>query len=208
MTRARMVPPRCPASPGALPPEGAVAALGRPGGGEVPPRCPTAPGALPECDDLVARFDAVRHAVITAPRDHAALRAEIITMRERMHNAHPVKAGLFDVKHSPGGMVDAEFVTQYLVLAHSADHAGLEPNLGNIALLGRAEDAGLLPAGVGHAAGDAYRALRRVQHVARLDEQPTQVEGALLARERDAVLRLWRCVFGPGTPSGNATGPR
>ena len=161
----------------------------------VPPSAPTAVASSPS-DPLTARFDAVRHAVITAPRDHAALRGEIIAMREKMRNAHPIRDGLFDVKHSPGGMVDAEFVTQYLVLAHTAQHPGLEPNLGNIALLRRAEDAGLLPAGVGQAAADAYRALRRVQHRARLDEQPTQVAPDTLAGERLAIQQLWHTVFG------------
>ena len=161
----------------------------------VPPSAPTA-GASSPSDPLTARFDAVRHAVITAPRDHAALRGEIIAMREKMRNAHPIRDGLFDVKHSPGGMVDAEFVTQYLVLAHTAQHPGLAPNLGNIALLRRAEDAGLLPAGVGQAAADAYRALRRVQHRARLDEQPTQVAPDTLAGERLAIQQLWHTVFG------------
>ena len=160
----------------------------------VPPSAPTA-GASSPSDPLTARFDAVRHAVITAPRDHAALRGEIIAMREKMRNAHPIRDGLFDVKHSPGGMVDAEFVTQYLVLAHTAQHPELAPNLGNIALLRRAEDAGLLPAGVGQAAADAYRELRRVQHRARLDEQPTQVAPDTLAAERLAIQQLWHAVF-------------
>jgi glutamate-ammonia-ligase adenylyltransferase len=81
------------------------------------------------------------------------------------------------------------------VLAHSAAHPGLQANVGNIALLQRAEQAGLLPAGVGRAAADAYRELRRAQHRARLDEQPTQVPPAALASQRDAVLALWREVF-------------
>ena len=161
----------------------------------VPPSAPTAVASSPS-DPLTARFDAVRHAVITAPRDHAALRGEIIAMREKMRNAHPIRDGLFDIKHSPGGMVDAEFVTQYLVLAHTAQHPELAPNLGNIALLRRTEDAGLLPAGVGQAAADAYRALRRVQHRARLDEQPTQVAPDTLAGERLAIQQLWHTVFG------------
>ena len=205
MTRARMVPPRSPASPGALPPEGADARLGSgPAAGLVPPRFPAAQGALPaeeveasgaEANELVARFDAVRHAVITAARDRAALKAEIIAMREKMRHAHPIRGGLFDLKHSPGGMVDAEFATQYLVLARSCDHPALEPNLGNIALLRRAEEAGLLPAGVGVDAGNAYRELRRAQHRARLDEQPTQLPPETMAAECAAVLRLWAAVF-------------
>ncbi len=198
MTRARMVPPRCPASQGALPPEGAAPGLGSgPAAGQGISADAAAPDATP--DKLTARFDAVRHAVITAPRDHAALRAEIIAMREKMRAAHPVKDGLFDIKHSAGGMVDAEFATQYLVLAHTARHPALEPNLGNIALLQRAEAAGLLPAGVGQGAADAYRELRRLQHLARLDEQTTQLPPERLATERDAILALWRAVFGQDT---------
>ena len=148
--------------------------------------------------ELQARFDAVREAVITSARDASALKEEIVTMRERVRSAHPVPSGMFEVKHSPGGMVDAEFAVQYLVLSQSGAHPELRGNLGNIALLERAEQVGLLPAGVGHAAANAYRELRRVQHRARLDEAPTQVEPPALQAERDAVLALWQAVFGAG----------
>jgi [glutamine synthetase] adenylyltransferase / [glutamine synthetase]-adenylyl-L-tyrosine phosphorylase len=144
---------------------------------------------------LAPRFDAVREAVITADRDVAALRCEIIAMRDKVRAARPVPASRFDVKHSAGGMVDAEFAVQFLVLSQSARHAELIPNVGNIALLQRAEAAGLLPAGVGEAAARAYRELRRVQHRARLNEEPTQVAQSALAAERQAVLALWNAVF-------------
>ncbi|MBA2673121.1 bifunctional [glutamate--ammonia ligase]-adenylyl-L-tyrosine phosphorylase/[glutamate--ammonia-ligase] adenylyltransferase [Ramlibacter sp.] len=144
---------------------------------------------------LQARFDAVREAVIGAPRDAAALQREIVAMRDKVRAAHPVKRGRFDVKHSPGGMVDAEFAVQFLVLAQAAAYPELIPNVGNIALLQRAEAVGLLPPGVGHAAADAYRELRRVQHRARLNEEPTQVELETLAAQREAILRLWQAVF-------------
>ena len=130
------------------------------------------------------------------PRDHAALREEVRAMREKLRAARPVKEGRFDVKHSPGGMVDVEFAVQYLVLAHSAAHPGLLDNKGNIALLLRAQEAGLLPDQIGARAADAYRELRRAQHRARLDEQTTQVDPETLAEHRDAVLALWRTVFG------------
>jgi glutamate-ammonia-ligase adenylyltransferase len=145
---------------------------------------------------VAARFEATRRAVITAPRDPAALRREVALMRERVRAARPVPEGRFDVKHSPGGMMDVEFAVQYLVLAHGADHPPLLDNAGNIALLLRAEWEGLLPAEVGCQASDAYRALRRAQHQARLDERPTQFDPAELAAPRDAVLALWRAVFG------------
>ncbi|MDO4969099.1 MAG: bifunctional [glutamate--ammonia ligase]-adenylyl-L-tyrosine phosphorylase/[glutamate--ammonia-ligase] adenylyltransferase, partial [Comamonadaceae bacterium] len=85
-------------------------------------------------DSLRQRFDTVREAVITAPRDAQALKQEIVSMRERVRSAHPVRGDWFDVKHSRGGMLDAEFVVQYLVLSQSAQHPELVANLGNIAL--------------------------------------------------------------------------
>ncbi len=146
-------------------------------------------------DSLRQRFDAVREAVITAPRDAQALKQEIVSMRERVRSAHPVRGDWFDVKHSRGGMLDAEFVVQYLVLSQSAQHPELIANLGNIALLQRAEKAGLLPAGVGQAGASAYRELRRIQHTSRLDEGNGLVNEALITVHRDAVLALWHAVF-------------
>ena len=142
-------------------------------------------------------FDMVRESVITAARDAQSLREEIVGMRERVRLAHPVRGELFDVKHSHGGMVDAEFAVQYLVLSQSAQHTELVGNVGNIALLQRAEAAGLLPAGVGHAAAAAYRELRRMQHQSRLDESNGCVSEHLIATHRDAILALWHAVF-PG----------
>ena len=147
--------------------------------------------------DLRARFDAVRQAVISAPRDAAALAQEISAMRARVLGAHRAAPEQFDIKYSPGGMVDAEFAMQYLVLLHSGTHPQLLDNVGNIALLQRAEEAGLLPAGVGQMAATAYRELRRVQHRARLDESATQVPTAELQTEQAAIQALWQAVFGP-----------
>ncbi|MBC7600467.1 MAG: glutamine-synthetase adenylyltransferase, partial [Polaromonas sp.] len=146
-------------------------------------------------DGLRERFEQVRHAVITAPRDAVALQTEIVAMRAKVRVAHPVKGHKFDVKHSPGGMVDAEFAVQFLVLSESARHAELVDNAGNIALLQRAEAVGLLPDGVGQRAAAAYRALRRVQHRARLNEEPTQVMPPALQGERLAIEQLWQAVF-------------
>jgi glutamate-ammonia-ligase adenylyltransferase len=141
------------------------------------------------------RFDEVRRAVISAPRDAALLKQEIVGMRQKVLAAHPTKAELFDVKHSLGGMVDAEFAVQFMVLMHASAHPSLQDNVGNIALLQRAEAEGLLPKGVGVLAASAYRELRRVQHKARLDEAPTQVNQSDLDAEKQAILALWHAVF-------------
>jgi glutamate-ammonia-ligase adenylyltransferase len=148
---------------------------------------------------MFARFDAIRESVITAARDARALAAEIVAMREKVRAAHPVRGAMFDVKHSHGGMVDVEFVVQFLVLSQSRAHPELRANSGNINLLQRAEAVGLLRPGMGQAASDAYRVLRQIQHRARLDEAPTQVDAAMVVSESAAVQALWQHVLGtPG----------
>ena len=107
------------------------------------------------------------------------------------------KPEMFEVVEvGPGGMVDAEFAVQYLVLSQSAAHPELRGNLGNIALLQRAESVGLLPPGIGQAAGDAYRELRRQQHLTRLSANPkAPVERAQVQAASTAIRELWRMLF-------------
>ena len=174
--------------------------MGRPGGGSDAPTLPAARGSLPgdeaTASGLRERFDAVREAVITAERDTDALAEEIRAMRQKIRSARPVRGELFDVKHSAGGMVDVEFAVQYLVLAHSRQHPELRPNLGNTKLLRIAEAAGLLPEGMGEAAALAYRELRILQHRARLDEAPTQIDKMRVQHAAAVVRSLWRQVLG------------
>ncbi len=144
---------------------------------------------------LQARFDAVRNAVIGAQRDSVGLREEIDSMRAKVRAAHPVRGAKFDVKHSPGGMVDIEFAVQFLVLSQGCRHPELLANAGNIALLLRAQSCGLLPEPVGDNAANAYRALRQIQHRARLNEEPTQVDQETIQAEQAAGLALWSAVF-------------
>ncbi len=159
---------------------------------------------------LQARFEAVRTGVVTSPRDQTALREEIRSMRERVRASHTTKAQVFDVKHSPGGMVDIEFAVQFLVLAHSHAHPALRANSGNIALLQAAQDAGLLPGDTGAQAALAYRALRQVQHSTRLNEEATHWDWQASSQARAAGLALWAAVFasdqGQQTP-GNEANP-
>lgn len=148
-------------------------------------------------ESLRERFEEVRQGVITAPRDDTLLRSQIVSMRDKLRAARPVRGGKFDVKHSAGGMVDVEFAVQFLVLSQAGQYPELAPNAGNIALLLRAESCGLLPPGVGQCAAQAYRKLRSVQHRARLNEEPTQVTPPALQTEREYIQALWIAVFTP-----------
>ncbi len=142
-------------------------------------------------------FEAERQAILCLPREPQRLRNDVVEMRRRMHAGHPNRTLLFDLKHDPGGMVDVEFTVQYLVLRHSREHRSLTANVGNIALLARAGELGLVPPPLAATVADAYREYRRLQHQIRLQGAPSaRVDAAPQAAARTAVDELWIHVFG------------
>jgi len=144
-----------------------------------------------------ARFEKIREAILVQPRDQAALRAEVLAMREKINAGHPNTSQKFDLKHDRGGMVDVEFVTQYLVLCYAGTHPVLVRNLGNITLLRLASEAGLIAPELATRAADAYRTLRRVQHQLRMQGvEKARVGPEQLVEERAAVRELWDAVLG------------
>ncbi len=146
---------------------------------------------------LKERFEAVRTAVLCAARDPLTLKTEIVAMRDKVRAAHPAKSTLVDLKHAHGGLLDAEFAVQYLVLSYAQQYPELRANVGNIALLQRAMLCGLLPAAIGGPAADAYRELRHLQHQARLDERPGLLAPEQVKCPLHAIEQLWRAVFKP-----------
>lgn len=147
--------------------------------------------------EMIERFNAVRHQVLCARRDTELLKQEICAMRERVRQSHTVKSHTVDVKHDHGGMLDIEFCVQYLVLAYACDHPELEDDVGNIALLIRAQQAGVLMDPFGQQASDSYRLLRQIQHRARLDGGDTAVlSDEQLRAACEAGVRLWQQIFG------------
>jgi glutamate-ammonia-ligase adenylyltransferase len=141
-------------------------------------------------------FERIRKKILERKREPEALAREVLAMRDRIQGAHPNRSGLFDLKHDRGGMIDIEFAVQYLVLAHSHQHAELTRNLGNIALLGIAADLGLIERETADACRNAYRDFRRMQHALRLNgAQYARIPPEQAAVHAAAVRRLWRSVF-------------
>ena len=114
-----------------------------------------------------------------------------------MLDGHPNRSALFDLKHDRGGMVDIEFIVQYLVLAHAHAHPRADPQPRQH-----------------HAAADGGRAwasstsgspiasltptasFRQLQHRLRLNgAERARIEPEAVERETEAVQRLWHAVF-------------
>lgn len=144
------------------------------------------------------KFEALRVSLMREVRDAARLRTEVIGMRQKMRDAFADKGPGFELKHDSGGLIDVEFIVQYLVLAHAHAHPELADNKGNIALLGRAADAGLIPQELARRCADSYRALRHAQHGLRLNQHKSRVPDDRLDHLRSPVQTLWQLVLGNG----------
>ncbi|SDV49467.1 bifunctional [glutamate--ammonia ligase]-adenylyl-L-tyrosine phosphorylase/[glutamate--ammonia-ligase] adenylyltransferase [Chitinasiproducens palmae] len=153
-------------------------------------------------DPLIgAAFEEVRRAVLGRTRDPSRLAGEIVAMREKVLAGHPNPSEEFDLKHDRGGMVDIEFIVQYLVLREAHARPALYANAGNIALLARLAEAGVVSPPLAAQVADAYRDYRARQHALRLDGRAARVPYARIASQAEAVRRLWQDVFGPERPA-------
>jgi glutamate-ammonia-ligase adenylyltransferase len=145
---------------------------------------------------LGAAFEDERSAILRMERDPAKLREDVLGMREQLLEGHPNPSDLFDLKHDRGGMIDIEFVVQYLVLGHAHRHAELTRNAGNIALLRIAAQLGLISRESAEAVGDAYRDYRRRQHWLRLNgARYARVPAEEVETRIRSTLDLWSEVF-------------
>ncbi len=143
--------------------------------------------------ELLARFDAVRREVLCLPRDPAALRREVLGMRRRMAEHHGDEDSL---KLGSGGIVDIEFMVQYLVLAHAQEHPELAVFTDNMRILDTAERLALLSPATAGSLRAAYLALRSEWHRSVLDLPDSERAAEVLSSHRDRVRGAWQEIFG------------
>ena len=143
------------------------------------------------------RFEQIRDTVLRKERDEAALKKDVIAMRKKMSSAYANRSKLFDLKHDAGGMIDIEFIVQYLVLRHAHAYPQLCANIGNIGLLKLCGELQLIDAHLGEQVANAYRLMRKLQHQCRL--QGMDKARVALEQVEPAVAHvqdLWLGVLG------------
>tara|TARA_R110002126_G_scaffold15570_3_gene63703 strand:+ start:7545 stop:10346 length:2802 start_codon:yes stop_codon:yes gene_type:complete len=145
-------------------------------------------GAAPMAD----RFEQIRAEIIEMTRDPLQLCRDVAAMRLKLRSHHGSADD--DVKHSLGGIVDLEFISQYLVLAHGKAYPALYRYSDNIRILDAAGDAGLLTASQVSELQQAYQLLRGLGH--RLTLAPARVPTeSRLAAARATVQQVWHQLF-------------
>ena len=116
---------------------------------------------------LKKSLEALRREVLALPRDHADVAREVCDMRGKMRTEHEAVSQPSTharLKLDAGGIVDIEFVVQYLVLAHTHQHPALADWSDVIRLLETLEKLGLVSGAVADTLSRAYLSYRGAVH--------------------------------------------
>lgn len=142
-------------------------------------------------------FQKVREQVLRLPRQSQQLANDVSAMRVKMRkHLNRAKAGEFDLKHSPGGMVDIEFIAQYLLLVNaSSSPRSLCKWSDNLRIFASCRELGLLTETQEKALCEAYCNIRDAAHRLTLNKQTRIVSDRLFTEERKAVLKIWHSLF-------------
>lgn len=116
--------------------------------------------------DLTARVEAAVRASLVFPRERAKIASDVLDMRERIAKEKG-SSDVWDLKQVRGGLVDVEFIAQYLQLVHAAAHPEvLDQN--TIEAYRKLRDAGVLSAAHAEALIPATRLLHNLTQILRL----------------------------------------
>ncbi|MEH6469981.1 MAG: bifunctional [glutamate--ammonia ligase]-adenylyl-L-tyrosine phosphorylase/[glutamate--ammonia-ligase] adenylyltransferase [Halopseudomonas sp.] len=150
---------------------------------------------------LQQRFENVRCEVLGQRRELDTLRSEVRDMRTKMRdhlgskNTENSENAVFNLKQDRGGIVDIEFLVQYLALAFSVDKPELIAFTDNMRILDAAEQAELLSSIDAELLREAYKSYRAVGHRLSLQEQSNEISDQEMRDLRRDVAAIWDRVM-------------
>jgi glutamate-ammonia-ligase adenylyltransferase len=148
---------------------------------------------------LADHFLSTRNEVLARQRDKLKLREDVVSMRDRMRKELlKPEAGIFDLKQDIGGMVDIEFLVQYLVLLKSYSHPELLNWTDNVRLLQSLIETRVMDEYTAHVLKHAYLIYRAAAHQLNLQEKSAKVPSEKFDRLRKRVERIWQIFFESG----------
>ena len=153
---------------------------------------------------LRGALGALRRDVLVLPRDREELAASVCEMRGKMRTEQAVAGRApdrFDLKRDPGGIVDIEFVVQYLVLANASEHPDLAEWSDVIRLLDALERAGLVSESDRSVLAEAYLSYRSATHALALQGRAAEGSAAEYQAQREQVQIVTEALL-PGLQSG------
>jgi glutamate-ammonia-ligase adenylyltransferase len=146
---------------------------------------------------LTDHFESTRMDVLSRPRKKTKLREEVVDMRDRMRKELlKPEPEMFDLKQDTGGMVDIEFLVQYLVLLKSYEYPALQKWTDNVRLIQTLISTGAIDEYTAHVLKHAYLIYRAAAHQANLQENPAKAPREKFNHLRSRVEKIWNTFLG------------
>ena len=144
-------------------------------------------------NDLIKRFNQIRHDVLCKPRDENQLKTEVREMREKMRNhLGTTQAELFNLKIDEGGIGDIEFLSQYLVLNYANSHPKMTTWSDNVRILELATHYQIMDSHEAEQLTQAYIDMRNQIHQLALQLLPSTVNSSQFYSEKQIVKQSWQ----------------
>jgi len=142
-------------------------------------------------------FEQIRRNILAAQRDVEKLKSEITEMRDRMTRANCQSDEThYDIKLGEGGIVDIEFLLQFLVLAHCADSPQLAEPRNTFDLIETLRQAGLLQDTVAEQLAATYQQYLSRSLELKLMDRPVVIAQTEMHPQRQQITALWQSTFG------------
>ena len=155
------------------------------------------------CGDkrVTARFCDIRRDVLALPRTLDQVRSEVTSMRIKMQkhlgtSQRQQQAGEFHLKQDAGGIIDIEFLAQFVVLAYSHEYPSLTKWSDNVRIFAEVALLGIWDKQVCQDLTDAYLRIRAATHQLALSEQSLLVDESLWQETRALVQSQWQHLMG------------
>lgn len=154
---------------------------------------------------VLGAFDEVRHQVLTTRRDTQQVRQDVLSMRQKMKehlgskdtdNKHGLTSRPFHIKQDFGGLIDIEFLAQFMVLSHSHEYENLAIWSDNVRIFEQVAISGLWSASWCDRLTQAYLDLRKATHELALSEKQVVVDDENWQAIRAFVCGVWSEVVG------------
>jgi [glutamine synthetase] adenylyltransferase / [glutamine synthetase]-adenylyl-L-tyrosine phosphorylase len=154
--------------------------------------------------DSIKQFEQIRRNILSLPRDPEKLKQDVRDIRDKMRKnldkSQPTQPPFneddqFDLKQGLGGIVDIEFLIQYLVLRWAADYPHLLDTTGMLPLLKRLADNQLIEETACDQLSEAYQVYRTQTHALALQNQPTLMKQASISTHREHVIHWWFSII-------------
>jgi glutamate-ammonia-ligase adenylyltransferase len=148
--------------------------------------------------DICLRFDEIRKQVLTQKRNAPTLKKEVGEMRGRMREER-LKApkGAFDLKQSQGGIVDIEFLVQYLILKNAYSCPDITIWTDNMRLLESLDAEGIITGCESERLQNAYLVMRKAIHRLNLQDKSLEIPKTWFLEISNQVIEIYDHYLSP-----------